>query len=122
MALKIDYLTPHFLRLEMQCPCCQRCEMTTDFMNQLEEMRSRFGKPMTINSGFRCKKHNMSLRNSAFASYHLDGLAADISWDEFDAATKFEMLELAMRLFRGIGIGKTYLHVDLGARNKVWIY
>ncbi len=115
-------LTEHFTELEMRCPCCHVCKMDETFMLKLENLRIDFGAPLIINSGYRCEVHNSKLLNSSPHSFHLKGLAADISWDEFDAATKFVILQKAMMIFHGIGIGKSYLHVDLGGFEKVWVY
>lgn len=115
-------LTTHFTREEMQCPCCQRCEMFPIFMMQLEKLREYVDHPLVINSGFRCPKHNAELRDSAKNSLHMQGKAADISWDEFDAYEKRNLLEGAQELFAGIGIGKTYMHVDLGGQHRLWVY
>ncbi len=115
-------LTEHFTIEEMRCPCCKKCDMDEKFMHGLESLRIDFGRPLIINSGYRCKEHNAKLLNSSPHSWHLKGLATDISWDEFDAATKFIILQKAMMIFHGIGIGKSYLHVDLGGFEKVWVY
>jgi zinc D-Ala-D-Ala carboxypeptidase len=119
---EMTQLTEHFSREEMQCPCCKACEMNGYFMDQLEMIRGMFHFPMRINSGYRCQKHNDSLLNSSPNSWHTKGKAADISWDEFDAKTKHRLLEKSIRYFEGIGIGKSYLHVDLGGEEKVWVY
>lgn len=115
-------LTLHFSEDEMACPCCGKCDMDETFMEALESFRVHFQIPLKINSGFRCPKHNAELRDSSPTSAHLRGRAADISWDEFPAAKKFDLLDIAVGTFHGIGIGKTYLHVDLGALHKVWVY
>lgn len=111
-------LTQHFTVQEMECPCCQRCEMDPIFMGQLEKFRLTLNIPLIINSGFRCPQHNATLRDASPNSEHLRGRAADIRW----ADDKFHMLQTAMSIFYGIGIGKTYMHVDLGDAKKVWIY
>lgn len=44
----------------------------------LDPLRKMFGKPIRVNSGFRCKELNDRLANSSLTSYHLLGRAADI--------------------------------------------
>lgn len=46
-------------------------------VNVLEKIRSHFGKPVTINSGFRCIKLNKAIGGSK-TSQHVKGEAADI--------------------------------------------
>lgn len=116
-----EYLTPHFKRSELRCPCCGKCEMHPVFMDALEKMRLDYNRPLRINSGYRCPEHNSKLSGSSPNSLHMKGIAADISWDEFPADDKKKLLNLAVKDFGGLGIGRTYLHVDLGPA-KVWIY
>jgi uncharacterized protein YcbK (DUF882 family) len=115
-------LTPHFTVEEMACPCCGKCDMAPYFMKAAEDFRTAVDHPLVVNSGFRCAKHNATLRDSSPTSCHLGGLAADWRWTEDDAAHKQLMLSAALRIFDGIGIGKTYLHTDLGGIKKIWIY
>ncbi len=91
-------------------------------MAKLELLRNEVRHPLAINSGYRCAKHNTELRGSSPNSLHMKGKAADISWDELDAFQKANLLTRAMKYFGGIGIAKTYLHVDIGFEQKLWIY
>lgn len=44
----------------------------------LDPLRERYGKPINVNSGYRCKKLNYAVKGSK-TSYHVKGLAADIT-------------------------------------------
>lgn len=44
----------------------------------LDPLRERFGKPIIVNSGYRCPKLNKAV-NGSKTSHHLLGLAADIT-------------------------------------------
>ena len=46
--------------------------------NILDPLREKYGKPITVNSGYRCSELNKVLRGSA-TSQHLTGQAADIT-------------------------------------------
>ena len=68
------------------CPLKQRAEKLPDgveenlealFETVLEPARERLGAPVTVNSGFRCVKHNRDVGGVA-ASQHLRGEAADV--------------------------------------------
>lgn len=44
----------------------------------LDPLRERYGKPINVNSGYRCKKLNDAVKGSK-TSQHIKGLAADIT-------------------------------------------
>lgn len=45
--------------------------------NVLEPIRAKLGKPLIINSGYRCSELNKAVGGARF-SYHMQGLASDI--------------------------------------------
>lgn len=49
--------------------------------NVLEPVRERLGKPIVVNSGFRCPVHNAAVGGVA-NSQHMKGEAADITCDD----------------------------------------
>ena len=57
--------------------------------NVLEPLRERYGKPITVNSGYRCQVHNKTV-GGAINSQHTRGEAADIT-----AGSPEENLKLA---------------------------
>jgi zinc D-Ala-D-Ala carboxypeptidase len=74
--------------------------------------------PLKINSAHRCRGHNAAV-GGARASMHMRAIAADIALEGHDR----KGLEAAARRagFRGLGYGRTFLHVDLGVR-RAWTY
>lgn len=52
--------------------------MNITFLGLVEELRSRMGVPIIVNSGVRCQTFNDSLTGSAKDSYHILGRAADL--------------------------------------------
>lgn len=115
-------LTKNFSTWEFLCPCGQcNKKPDIDFVRKLQLLRDFYRKPMEINSGVRCIKHNQKV-GGASNSQHLYGVAADIRI--VGGADKFRFVELAMHLgFRGIGVSKTFVHVDMRATRKVmWTY
>lgn len=86
--------------------------MVLDFVRKLDLLRIRFGKPMTINSGWRSPAHNKAVKGSP-NSPHLLGRAADISTIGWQPWERKEFVRLARELgFKGFGLGKTYIHLD----------
>lgn len=45
----------------------------------LDGVRASYGKPITVNSGFRCEKLNSAIKGASKTSVHMKGLAADLS-------------------------------------------
>ena len=97
--------------------------MDADFLEMLDEARSRAGVPFVISSGFRSDEHN-AVVGGAPDSSHLKGCAADIvaytSRDRFLIVTA--LLEAG---FDRIGLGEDFIHVDSDwekAGNLVWTY
>lgn len=85
--------------------------MEPEFISLLDTLRDQFAAPLSLTSGFRCKKHN-DAEGGAKSSQHLLGRAADISWGNMSGADRQKLLSLALPLFRGIGFHPFFLHVD----------
>ena len=45
--------------------------------NVLDPLREKYGKPIKVNSGYRCSKHNLAV-GGATQSQHMKGEAADV--------------------------------------------
>ena len=112
----------HFLCEEFMCPCCGVALMDRDFMVALNRLRALAGRPIWVNSGFRCFNHNYAI-GGAPGSYHMAGKAADIV---IVGLTLNEMIELAEQVdaFRNGGIGvyprKGFIHLDSRGYRARW--
>lgn len=103
-------LTAHFTSEEMACPHCKQSKMQPEFMAKLEQLRVAYGKPITINSGYRCPEHNKKV-GGAPNSYHMQGRAVDIAVP--NKAERYKLVKIAMQLgFGGCEISPKHLHVD----------
>ena len=73
----------HFTEGEFRCRCCgglppdaqENIRALVEAV--LDPARERYGGPVTVNSGYRCAKHNREV-GGVSASQHLRGEAADI--------------------------------------------
>ncbi len=65
-------LTKHFSRYEFECPCCGAAPVGPTLVNALEQLRLRLGRPILINSGYRCRNHNEKV-GGGHNSQHLLG-------------------------------------------------
>jgi uncharacterized protein YcbK (DUF882 family) len=115
-------LTASFDKSEFTCKCghCDGGLMAPAFMVRLEKLRNLFGKPIRINSGYRCVVHNKAV-GGVGGSMHLLGRAADLAVSS--DADRYQLLRLATGLgFGGVGILKDALHVDDRDRQAAWTY
>ena len=80
------------------------------FLERIDDAREIAGVPFSINSGWRCKKHNAEV-GGGDKSAHLKGLAADIRAD--DSSHRYHILKgLFEAGFARIGIGNGFIHCD----------
>ncbi len=123
----------HFSDDELQCQgteCgpefigCHIIGTTQALVDALEAFRAAVGKPVIINSGYRCPVHNAAV-GGAPNSQHMLGEAADIRVTGMTAG----QLEAYARTIPAIkGIGRAdhaqYLHIDVRSSPTViaWTY
>lgn len=116
-------LTKNFSVDEFRCPCCGRADMDLDFIAKLQELRDFIGKALFVSKGggFRCPDYNAFIGGAEF-SQHMKGLAADVGIGS--GAHRYEIVSAATRLgFTGIGVAKTFVHVDTRSSAPVmWTY
>ena len=96
-------LTEHFSKDELRCKCCRRVRMNEDFMIALQQLRFFLGFPLLINSGYRCKQHNMMIGGAKY-SKHVQGLAVDISTSGYSSDKLWNLFNgIFLTGFKGIG-------------------
>lgn len=111
-------LSGHFSETEFACRCCNMLLVQPELINKLEALRSPAGRPVLVNSGYRCPAHNRAVGGTA-NSYHLQGMAADIVVPGLPVAQLAKLTEQVC--FDGIGIYQEqgFVHVDIrGYRDK----
>ena len=106
---------PNFTKEEFDCKETGENLMQAGFMDKLQELRTLYGKPIIITSGYRSPKHSIEARKQQ-PGMHSTGLACDIGCNGQDA---YAILKLATALgFTGIGISQKaglprFIHLDL---------
>lgn len=98
--------------------------MKPELVVMLEALRRLMNKPFRINSGFRTPEHNGEA-GGATHSAHMDGEAVDISTSGWTKAERIDLILYARKLgFTGIGVGSSFIHIDMKARGHLasWIY
>ena len=95
---------------EFNCTHTNKNEMESVFIHRLDLLRGRVGFPMIVTSGYRDITHPAEI-NKPEPGYHTKGIAADIK-----VSNSFERMNIvheALKLnFKGIGIAKTFVHID----------
>ena len=106
-------LYPNFAPAEFACRATGKCAMNPDFMARLQKLRTLYGKPMRITSGYRDRTHPVEMRKATTGAHSM-GRAADIAVEGWDA---MRLVQLAVEVgFSGIGVqqkgGGRFIHVD----------
>lgn len=117
----------HFVSSEFDDPTVPGSgeNMDYDFVRRLDDLRSVWGLPVVINSGFRTIRHNALVGGKPNSS-HTRGLAADCRIDGLMHCIKFAVLA-ASRGFQRIGVDLRgeYVHLDTDSslpHPATWFY
>lgn len=106
----------YFKRKEFECKCGCGFD-TVDYLlaKIADEVREYFGKPTTITSGCRCEIHNKAI-GGAISSAHIKGKAADIQVKDTSPEEVYNYIDSKYPNTLGLGLYKTWVHID--SRNK----
>lgn len=90
--------------------------MRDDFLKMLDDVRHHSGFPFLVNSGYRTRKYNESLKGSSSDSAHIYGKASDIHMPSLEHMRK------AVNVARSVGFkrigqyrtasGNWFIHLD----------
>ena len=118
-------LSTNFRSVEFDCKgsgCCSSTQIDDKLVEYLQNIRTHFGKPLYITSGYRCETHNKSV-GGAVGSRHSKGQAADIYIDGVKPAEIAKYAESIGVL--GIGLYETnadgfFVHIDSRTTKSFW--
>lgn len=88
-------------------------------VNLLQKIRDHFGKAVIINSAYRTEAHNKAIGGATY-SQHKYGLAADIHINGVTPKEIAAYVETLMPSSGGIGIYKSFVHVDVRRVRSRW--
>lgn len=102
--------------------CCNIVIIDEQLVAYVQKIREHFNAPVTINSGYRCTRHNKAVGGAA-NSYHTKGMAADIvvkGVAPLDVAKYSESIGVL-----GIGLYETakdgyFTHIDTRTKKSFW--
>jgi len=89
-------------------------------MNKLEYLRVKWGRPITVTSGYRCPDHNRSV-GGAKGSQHVKGNAADLCTQNLSLEERDAFLALCKQVFINAIAGPGFVHCDEGPKRS-WSY
>lgn len=93
--------------------------VSPELVEVLQKIRDHFKKPVTVNSAYRTPGKNKAVGGATY-SQHLYGTAADITVKGVDPKTVAAYAETLMPDTGGIGIYKTFTHVDVREKRSRW--
>ena len=111
--------TLHFNDSEFNCPCCGESCQNSELKAVLELVRCHFNQPITINSSYRCKKHNADV-GGAKASKHMLGEAADIVVKGIEPLLVYQYVDSIFPNQYGVGVYDSFTHVDVRINKARW--
>ena len=116
---------PNFPKAEFDCKHTGLNEMQHEFMLRLQAIRTAYGKPMRVTSGYRHPTHPVEARKQRSDGEHTQGNCADIACTTGSDRYQLVTLALANGITR-IGIAKNFLHLGIGGvnlpNNVIWEY
>lgn len=114
-------LSKNFSRDEFKCQCghCDKDTVDSELIDVLQDLRDEFLRPIKINSGHRCQDHNRSI-GGAKDSMHLEGRASDIKVEYINPKQAYIYLTNKYPDKYGIGLYKTFIHIDTRPNPARW--
>lgn len=107
---------------EFDCTETGENDMKPEFLHALDQLRETCGFPFAITSGYRSISHSSEKNKPSGPGTHSFGLAADIRID--NGNNRMTLVKNALSMgFSGIGVAKTFVHVDMRLTKPVlWTY
>ncbi len=123
-------LSKNFKSTEFDCKgigCCTETPIDEELIEILQKVRDHFGKPVKVNSGYRCEKHNGETAGASKTSQHMSGKAADIRIEgvhPMHIARYVDSLNVNGRVgcYTYDDNGKGFVHIDTRGKKSRAIY
>jgi len=100
-------------RDEYACPCCGQNRIQDGVVDLVNSIQSTSGLSVHVNSGYRCARNNAAVGGEP-NSYHMRGMAADISCGDLSRLSKACRALWNSGRVGGLGIYHSFRHVDIG--------
>lgn len=93
--------------------------ISLDLVQVLQKIRTHFGKAVTITSAYRTPTKNKAVGGATY-SQHVYGMAADIKVKDTAPQKVAQYAEKLLPNTGGIGIYKTFTHIDVRKTKSRW--
>ena len=121
-------LSSNFTLAEFRCRCGCGGESKPEILDNLKKTAAMLervraacgGRGLVVTSGYRCAKHNAAV-NGAKGSLHLIGKAADVTCATLSPA-EVQRIARGVSEVHGLGLGKTFTHLDVRGVRQVFNY
>jgi zinc D-Ala-D-Ala carboxypeptidase len=112
----------YFTLDEFNCQVTGENKMEPEFLQKLDRLRAGCGFPFVITSGYRHPIEHPIEAAKDVPGTHAQGIAVDIQIT--NSAQRIVLVQQALEKgFTGIGIAKTFVHVDTrGTTPVMWVY
>ena len=123
--MSLQYFEHH----ELACPLTNKYILAEGFGERLDELRTRYGKPIKLNSAARSEEYNIAIGGhprSLHVYHNIDGCCAvDISCR--NGSDRWWLIYNAVNMGFSVGVDNAFIHIDDRARltglvNKVFTY
>lgn len=113
-------LASHFQVKEFACSDgTDTVFVAPELVEVLEKLRTHFGRPVRVLSGYRTETKNKAVGGAAY-SRHKYGMAADIAVEGTAPAAVAAYAETLLPDRGGIGVYGTFVHVDVRDARSRW--
>jgi uncharacterized protein YcbK (DUF882 family) len=114
-------LSADFYADEFESPDTRESKMQPEFITKLQRLRSICGWQFFVKSGYRTPAYNKKLGGED-NSYHVQGMAADISHKGWTGIQRYKFVSAALSLGLSVGVYDAHFHVDNRMEPRVlWI-
>lgn len=122
-------ISKHLNKFEIACKCgCGLASMDSEILKIFDKIRDIHGKPLIINSGCRCKKHNAAVGGKETSAHLPDenGKCHALDIQCANSHDRFDIIHLAVSFgISRIGIHKSFIHIDTRRelpQEVLWLY
>jgi len=103
---------------EFQCKCtepdCTWSVIHHELISGWNALRKQHGKPLRVNSGFRCQKHNSKPEIKGVpTSRHSSGMAIDIFIGDLNPVDKALIIKRAKEIFYFVKVYPVFIHCQV---------
>ena len=113
-------LAPHFQVREFACSAgTDTVFVSPELVEVLEKLRTHFGKPVHVLSGYRTETKNKAVGGAAY-SRHKYGMAADITVEGTVPSAVAAYAGTLLPDRGGIGVYGGFVHVDVRTERSRW--